>query len=128
MGRKRILVVDDEPDIVRSLSIRLKAKGYDVLTASDGALGTLMALKENPDLIILDIGMPAGNGHVVAKRLRENANTAAVPIIFLTARTANEDYQQARKSKVDKYITKPYQPDILLLAIEDLIGVSGSVA
>lgn len=84
----KILVVDDEPDVVRALTMRLKFAGYEVIVASDGASATRLAITEQPDLVILDIGLPCGDGHDVAGRLCENMNTAAVPIIFLTARTS----------------------------------------
>ncbi len=121
MQKNKILVVDDEPEIVKSLCLRLRASGYDVVSASDGFSATQVAVREMPDLVLLDIGMPAGDGHVVANRLRENARTAHIPIIFLTARTAIEDVQQAKKEGVDKYVTKPFQPEALLRAIRDLL-------
>ncbi len=72
MSKGRILVVDDEPDIVRSLSIRLGSMGYEVITALDGLSATRKAIEEQPELIILDIGMPAGNGHVVVALQQRN--------------------------------------------------------
>jgi DNA-binding response OmpR family regulator len=118
MCRGRILVVDDEPDIVRSLSLRLRAEGYRVSTAMDGHGATKTAIAEQPDLIILDIGMPAGNGHVVVERLRNIAETADIPVIYLTARTSEDDYHRAREGGVTKYITKPYDAEVLLAAVE----------
>ena len=119
MSHGRILVVDDEPDIVRSLSMRLRSAGYEVSMAMDGLGATRKAIQEQPDLIILDIGMPAGNGHVVVERLRNIDQTAHIPVIYLTARTAEEDFRRASEGKVCKYITKPFDADILLAAVED---------
>ena len=82
--RKKILVVDDERDIVKALMIRLQGAGYDVVTAFDGAQGVFMAHKEKPDLIILDIRMPSGNGFSVAQRLKHSTHTFTIPVIFLT--------------------------------------------
>jgi len=121
MSKGKILVVDDEPDIVRSLSLRLGSVGYDVSTAFDGLSATRKAIEEQPELIILDIGMPAGNGHVVVERLRNIGETCHIPVIFLTARTSAEDYRKAREGGVCKFITKPFDPDILLTAVEDQI-------
>lgn len=121
---KRILVVDDEPEIVKSLSIRLRASGYEVLTAMDGFQATSMAINQEPDLIILDIGMPAGGGHEVAKRLRESTKTCTTPIIFLTARCSAHDKQLAMENSVDRYVTKPFQPESLLSIVDELLGVT----
>lgn len=119
---KKILIVDDEPEIVKAVSMRLTANGYDVITAMDGQQATTMALNENPDCIVLDIGMPAGSGHVVVERLRASAKTMSTPIIFLTARTSEKDYRQALGMGVEKYITKPFDPDDLVAAVAELTG------
>ena len=95
MNKGKVLVVDDEPEIVRAVSMRLMANGYEVITATDGNQATSIAMKERPKVIILDIGMPAGSGHVVAKRLRDSAITSSIPIIYLTARTDEKDFQKA---------------------------------
>jgi two-component system OmpR family response regulator len=118
MCRGRILVVDDEPEIVHSLSLRLRSEGYQVSTAMDGHGATKTAIAEQPDLIILDIGMPAGNGHVVVERLRNIPETADIPVIYLTARTSENDYHRAREGGVTKYITKPFDTEVLLAAVE----------
>ena len=128
MSKGRILVVDDEPDIVRSLSIRLGALGYDVSTAFDGLSATRKAIEEQPELILLDIGMPAGNGHVVVERLRNITETSHIPVIYLTACTADEDYRKAREGGVCKYITKPFDSEILMSAVEDQITRARQVA
>ncbi len=119
MSNGKILVVDDEVDIVRSLSMRLRAEGYEVSVAMDGLGATKKAIQEQPELIILDIGMPAGNGHVVVERLRNIDQTAQIPVIYLTARTSEEDFRKASEGKVCKYITKPFDAGILLAAVED---------
>jgi len=72
MTKQKMLIVDDEADLVRSLSMRLRANGYEVVSAMDGVEATKMAIHEQPDVIVLDIGMPAGDGHVVAERLRDS--------------------------------------------------------
>ncbi len=121
MSKGRILVADDEPEIVRSLTLRLNAAGYDVSSATDGLSATKKAIEEQPELIILDIGMPAGNGHVVVERLRNIGETSHIPIIYLTARSTQEDYRKAREGGVCKFITKPFDAEVLLAAIESQI-------
>lgn len=119
MNKGKILVVDDEPDLVRSLTLRLGAAGYQVVSAMDGLGATKCAIEQQPDLIILDIGMPAGNGHVVVERLRHIGATSHIPVIYLTARTGEEDYRRALEGGVAKYITKPFEATVLLAAVED---------
>ena len=121
MSKGRILVVDDEPEIVSSLTLRLSAAGYEVHSAMDGLTATKKAIEEQPALILLDIGMPAGNGHVVVDRLRNICETSHIPIIFLTARSSEEDYRKARDGGVCKYITKPFDSEVLMAAIESQI-------
>lgn len=123
-----ILVADDEPDIVRGLALRLGAAGYRVVTAVDGESATRAAVEHLPDLILLDIGMPAGNGHVVVERLRGLSVTSAIPVIYLTARTDEDDYRRAHEGRVAKYITKPFESAVLLAAVEDQLERSRQFA
>jgi DNA-binding response OmpR family regulator len=115
--KKRILIVDDERDIVKALMIRLQGAGYDVVTAFDGAQGVFMAHKEKPDLIILDIRMPAGNGFSVAQRLRRSIHTFTIPVIFLTGSPDKDAEEKAMALGARFYIKKPYDPEELLDAI-----------
>lgn len=114
----KILVVDDEPDVIRALTMRLKFAGYEVIVASDGESATRMAVAEQPDLIILDIGLPCGDGHAVASRLCDNMNTALVPIIFLTARTSQADRAKAMGVGAADFIAKPFTAVQLLSSVE----------
>jgi len=116
--KKKILIVDDERDIVKALMIRLQANGYGVVSAFDGAQGIFMAHKENPDLIILDIRMPAGDGFSVAERLRKSADTSQMPIIFLTGSPESNSQQRAQDLGARFYIKKPYDPEELLDAVK----------
>ena len=116
--KKKILVVDDERDIVKALMIRLQGAGYDVVTAFDGAQGVFMAHKEKPDLIILDIRMPAGNGFGVAERLKRSDHTLTIPVIFLTGSPETNAEEKARAVGARFYIKKPYDPEELLDAIK----------
>ncbi|MFH2050182.1 MAG: response regulator transcription factor [bacterium] len=121
MSKGKVLIVDDEPDIIRAISMRLKAEGYDAVAAMDGMQAVNMAMKEHPDLIILDIGLPAGDGHSVVERLQASTITCTTPIIFLTARTSEEDYKKAMSRGVNRYITKPFDPQELISCVASLI-------
>jgi DNA-binding response OmpR family regulator len=113
----KILIVDDEMDIVRVIAMRLRASGYEVLTASDGIAATQMAMRNAPDLIIMDIGMPGGDGHVIAERLSNDVKTMGTPIIFLTARISRADEARAKAAGAFAYLTKPFMSGELLDAV-----------
>lgn len=120
--RRKILLVEDDPDISRGLAIRLKAKGYDVVAAPDATVAMTMALREQPDLVIMDIGLPGGDGHMVMDRLTRNTRTAATPVIFLSARAQQSDIQRALDQGAAGYLTKPYRSEELLSMIETVLG------
>ena len=116
--KKKILIVDDERDIVKVLVIRLESSGYEVISAFDGAQGVFMAHKENPDLVILDIRMPAGDGFSVAERLKRSSYTWTIPIIFLTGSPEREAEGKAMDLGARFFIKKPYDPEELLDAVK----------
>jgi len=116
--KKKILIVDDERDIVKALMIRLQGAGYEVVTAFDGAQAIFVAHKEKPDLIILDIRMPAGNGFGVAEKLKHSASTFSIPVIFLTGSPERNSEERAMTLGARFYIKKPYDPEELLDAIK----------
>lgn len=120
--KPKVLIVDDELDVVRALKMRFEANGYAVVTASDGVQATSQALRERPDLIILDIGMPGGDGFVVVERLKASSVTQLIPIVILSARQAISDTQRANDLKVDRYLTKPFNPDELMSVAASLTG------
>jgi DNA-binding response OmpR family regulator len=116
--KKKILIVDDERDIVKALMIRLQSNGYDVIAAFDGAQGLFMANKEIPDLVILDIRMPAGDGFSVGEILRQSDRTHRIPIIFLTGSPETNAEERAMAVGARFYIKKPYDPEELLDAVK----------
>jgi two-component system, OmpR family, alkaline phosphatase synthesis response regulator PhoP len=116
--KKKILIVDDERDIVKALMIRLQGAGYEVVTAFDGAQGVFMAHKEKPDLILLDIRMPAGDGFSVAQKLKSSMPTLTIPVIFLTGSPEKNAEDRAMTLGARFYIKKPYDPEELLDAIK----------
>jgi two-component system alkaline phosphatase synthesis response regulator PhoP len=117
MATTKILVVDDETDIVRMVSLRLQSVGYEVIIASDGEAATQIAIHELPDLVILDIGIPCVDGHVVAQRLANHPDTLSIPILFLTARTSEVDKKRAAAVRSVGYLVKPFQSQQLLDAV-----------
>lgn len=123
--KKKILIVDDEPDILEFLKYNLKREGYDVVTAPDGKQALTVAAAEKPDLIILDIMMPEMDGVEACNRLRSIKEFQHTPIAFLTAR--DEDFSQiaALDSGGDDYITKPIKPRVLISRIQALLRRSG---
>ena len=118
---KRILVVDDEAKLLRAVAVDLRGEGYDVATARSGAEALALIAQSLPDLIVSDIRMPGMDGYQLARRLRENARTAIIPIIFLTAKDTSADRIEGFRSGVDAYITKPFEPDELLVVIAGIL-------
>jgi len=119
---KRVLVVEDDKKVSMALAIRLKSQGYEVLTAADGMTGVSAAVKGSPDLILLDISMPAGDGFSVAERVQNLAGTAGIPIIFLTASRRLGLRDRAMEMGAVDFFEKPYDPDQLLTAIQKALG------
>jgi len=113
--RFRILVVDDEERIVNFLSSKLKASGYEVLTASNGVDGLEQAQAQEPDMIILDVLMPKMDGMEMLKELR---GFSAAPVIMLTAKGADADRIKGLQLGADDYLPKPFNPDELVARIE----------
>ncbi len=122
----RILLVDDEPDILEFLSYNLKKEGYNVFTANNGKEAVVVAKKENPHLIILDVMMPDMDGIETCREIRDIAGLKDVMIAFLTARS--EDYSQIAGFDVgaDDYINKPIKPRVLISRIKALLRRSGT--
>ena len=106
--KKKILVVDDEPGIVRLISMRLKAKGYEVFEAFDGLEGVSIAIKKIPDLILMDIKMPNGGGIGAFERLIQINSTKSIPVIFMTAYPTAEIKALVLKMGAKDCISKPF--------------------
>ena len=121
MESKKILIVDDEPDILEFLKYNLVKEGFEVLTAGDGEEGLRVAEAEKPDLIVLDIMMPKMDGVEICRNIRSNPNLKNTLVAFLTAR--EEDYSQIAALDVggDDYITKPVKPRVFISRINALL-------
>ncbi|MDH7598405.1 MAG: response regulator [Sedimentisphaerales bacterium] len=107
-SKPKILLVDDEQDLLSTVSYRLKYAQYDVVTASNGQEALEKAAAERPDLILLDTNMPVMNGHEVLRQLRADPDLKDIPVIMLTARAAPEDVSVASSYGIADYVTKPF--------------------
>jgi len=123
--RKKILVVDDEDDILHFLELVLREKGYDVATASGGHEALTKAQLEQPNLILLDIMMPQMDGWEVLKLLRVDEETADIPVAMLSARTEAKDRVQGLQEGAIDYICKPFSLQDLLVKIETIFEQVG---
>jgi two-component system, OmpR family, phosphate regulon response regulator PhoB len=121
MDKKKILVVDDEPDVTDLVAYHLKAKSFHVETLNDATASISKARGMQPDLIILDIMMPLLGGIQVCRILRADPKLARVPIVFLTAKTETHDRIEGLESGADDYLSKPFSPKELVLRVESIL-------
>ncbi len=115
---KTVLLVEDDKKVALALGIRLKAMGYAVVTASDAVSAVSQARKSEPDVILLDINLPGGDGFLVAERLQQLVQTAASPIIFITASKRSELKLKAKELGAVRFLEKPFDATRLADAIE----------
>lgn len=121
---KRVLVCDDEPYIVESVSYVVRKAGFEVSSAEDGETALDLARRENPDLIFLDIMMPGIPGDEVCRRLKADPATRATHVIILTARGQEEDERRAMEMGADEFMTKPFSPRKLREMLVRVLGNS----
>lgn len=121
---ERILVVDDDPDVVKLFSFILTKAGYQVDAALDGEAALAQAHATPPDVIVLDVMMPGLNGFEVAQRLRVQPDTATIPIIMLTARAVLPDQVEGMLSGASSYLVKPIAPATLVKAVQGTLASS----
>ncbi len=122
MGNKKILIVDDDPDVRLGLHVRLKANHYDVFFAADGMASIAEARKHMPDLIILDLGLPAGDGFSIMERLKANDALSLIPVIVVSARDRNANKDRALKAGAKAFLQKPVANAELLAVIRQALG------
>lgn len=115
---KKILVVDDEPELVAMVKMRLEANQYQVVTATDGAEGLAKALEELPDLILLDIAMPKMDGLQVLRQLKHDRRTRRIPVIMLTASGGSSAIMDSQELQAADYFIKPFDSQELLALIQ----------
>jgi DNA-binding response OmpR family regulator len=123
-GDKLILVADDDKDLVLALSIRLRAAGYNVIKAHDGEEAYTLAVENKPDLIILDVRMPAGGGFSSIDRLKHSLTTRNIPVIFLTAFDDEEMREEGRKLGAVGFFRKPFDDGEFMAAIAGVLGTA----
>jgi two-component system alkaline phosphatase synthesis response regulator PhoP len=124
---KKILLVDDDPDFLEAVSLILKPKKFDVVTAYDGIEGLKKAKSEKPDLIVLDVMMPEKDGYAVCKELKSNPQMSHIPVLLLTGvashvPTTRYTQEMGLETEADDYIDKPVEPEVLVKRIEALLS------
>jgi DNA-binding response OmpR family regulator len=119
---KKILIIDDDDHLLLGLTARLKTNGYAVVWASDAVTAISMARKEAPDLIILDLGLPAGNGFLVLDRMRALSDLVAIPVIVLSARDPADNKRRSLDAGAAAYFQKPPDNHEFLMAIRRALG------
>jgi len=119
---KRLLVVDDEPNLLRAVEAVLRDEGFEIETARSGREALVAVAQSLPDLIVSDVRMPGMDGFQLARKLRASAHSALVPIVFLTAKDETEDRIEGFESGVDVYLTKPFEPDELVAVIKSVLA------
>lgn len=118
---KRLLIVDDDPNLLRAVAACLRGEGYEVDTARSGDEALIHIAQRLPDLIVSDIRMPRMDGYALARQLRSNPRTDLIPVIFLTAKDESSDRIAGIRSGVDAYLTKPFEPDELIAVIGNIL-------
>jgi DNA-binding response OmpR family regulator len=122
MDNKKILIVDDDPDVRKGMHMRLVANHYDTFFAADAVTTLIEARKHKPDLIILDLGLPAGDGFVVMERLKTIPSLGVIPVIVVSARDARANQALALKAGAKAYLQKPVDNGELLAVIRQALG------
>jgi DNA-binding response OmpR family regulator len=124
MNEKKILIIDDDQHLLLGLTARLKANGYGVIFATDAISAITLARKESPNLVILDLGLPAGDGFLVIERMKALMDLAAIPIIVLSARDPTGNEKRALDAGAVAFFQKPPDNHELLSAIRQALGES----
>jgi DNA-binding response OmpR family regulator len=127
MSAKKILVVEDDADVRLGYNVLLKAHHYETSFAADSASAVSQARKILPDLILLDLGLPAGDGFVVLERLRANMNLAAIPVVVVSARDLRGNKERALSAGAQAFVQKPWNDDELLGIISHLLDQSATL-
>jgi twitching motility two-component system response regulator PilG len=122
MKNKRVMIVEDEESLLKLESILLSAKGYKVTGVMDGIKALEEISAEKPDLVLLDIMLPSLDGFEVCRRIKENPESSAIPVVILTARKDSKDRAHGLEAGADAYITKPFKSAQVMEIIESLLN------
>lgn len=125
---KRVLLAEDEPNIVESLTFLMERAGFDISAESDGRLALEMALSNTPDILILDVMLPELDGYEILRQLRADPRTEGLPILMLTAKGQREDRETALECGADLFITKPFSNSEIVAAVKQLAAGRPEVA
>ena len=125
MSSATVLLVEDDPVILRLLEVNFELEGYAVLLAQDGAQGIELARAQRPDLVISDIMMPNVSGIELVQALKDDDATAAIPIILLSAKAQSADVKAGLEAGADDYVTKPFEPLELLERVKAVLSRAG---
>jgi two-component system, OmpR family, alkaline phosphatase synthesis response regulator PhoP len=123
MDKKKVLIVDDEKDIVETIKFSLELEGIECIAAYDGEEALLKARKENPDLILLDIMLPKMHGYKVSRLLKFDSEYKHIPIIMLTAKAQASDIKLGEGMGADEYVTKPFDMDMLITLVKRYLNM-----
>lgn len=119
---KKILIIEDEKELVLGLATLLKSQGYSIIAAYDSLFGISLAHKEKPDLIILDLGLPAGGGRYVLENLKKSIETFDIPVFVLTAQQGADLEEKVKQAGAAAYFHKPFDPELLLSQIKNIFN------
>jgi DNA-binding response OmpR family regulator len=120
----RVLLVDDDPVILRLLEVNFRLEGFETAKASNGPDALRIATDEHPDCVILDVMLPGMDGHAIYEQMREDPTLVGVPVVFLSARAMDDDIARYASTEVD-YVTKPFDPLALVEVVRGRIGAPG---
>src|ERR1044072_6906667 len=118
---KRLLVVDDEPNLLRAVGACRRGEGFDVVTARNGTESLVRVAESVPDLVVSDIRMPGMDGYQLARQLRSSPRTALTPVVFLTAKAETPDRIEGSRAGVDASLPNPFGPDELVAVIRSIV-------
>ena len=122
MSNKKILIVEDDADVRLGYKVLLTAHHYDTIFAGDGLAAVSEAIKHQPDLILLDLGLPAGDGFILLERFRANMNLSLIPVIVVSARDLRGNKERSLKAGAKAFVQKPWNDNELLALIRQLLG------
>ena len=121
---QKILVADDQTDVLQLIAVRLKSNGFDVVTAGDGQEALLKVKEEQPNLVVLDLMMPKLDGYKACRLLKFDSRYKKIPVMILSARSQNEDIKLAEKCGADAYMVKPFDPPAFIGKIKELLAAA----